>query len=84
MVTLLLGLGFLIVRSSARRRSPFISETPRRKSPPEQEIHFAISAGPCKNRPSCCGVEPLLLSLQPTYTVCSPASNPSASGGLLF
>ncbi|KAL3439834.1 purine and uridine phosphorylase, partial [Aspergillus insuetus] len=40
MVILLLGLGFIIVRSSARRRSPFIPETPRRKSPPEQEIEI--------------------------------------------
>ncbi|KAL4860327.1 hypothetical protein BDV12DRAFT_205201 [Aspergillus spectabilis] len=38
MVILLLGLGFIIVRSSARWRSPFTLETPRSKSPPEQEI----------------------------------------------
>jgi nucleoside phosphorylase len=38
MVILLLGLGLIIIRSSARRRLPFIPETPRRKSPPEQEI----------------------------------------------
>ncbi|CEL11625.1 hypothetical protein ASPCAL14725 [Aspergillus calidoustus] len=40
MVIFLLGLGFIIVRSSARRRSPFILETPRRKSPSEQEIEI--------------------------------------------
>ncbi|KAL6230238.1 hypothetical protein BDW75DRAFT_234563 [Aspergillus navahoensis] len=40
MVILLLGLGFIIVRSSARRRSPFIPEIPRSKSPPGQEIEI--------------------------------------------
>jgi nucleoside phosphorylase len=42
MVILLLGLGFIIVRSSARWRSPFTLETPRSKSPPEQEIEIEI------------------------------------------
>ncbi|KAL2810862.1 hypothetical protein BDW59DRAFT_168089, partial [Aspergillus cavernicola] len=40
MVILLLGLGLIIIRSSARRRLPLIPETPRRKSPPEQEIEI--------------------------------------------
>ncbi|KAL2836134.1 hypothetical protein BJX68DRAFT_251041, partial [Aspergillus pseudodeflectus] len=40
MVILLLGLGFIIIRSSARRRSPLIPETPRSKSSPEQEIEI--------------------------------------------
>ncbi|KAL3441722.1 hypothetical protein BJX65DRAFT_299543 [Aspergillus insuetus] len=40
MIILLLGLGLIIIRSSARRRSPLTPETPRSKRSPEQEIEI--------------------------------------------